>query len=251
MITGRILLSAVLGLVVSTAQANVKPLIVGGVEAVKGEFPFMVSLQRNGSHFCGGSLIRKNWVLTAAHCVTATSVIQVVVGLHDRSDRTDAETFGTTRIIRHAQYSSRTLDYDFALIQLNGNSRFAPIELNPTEMDGVVANFTVAGWGTTREGSSSLPMKLQKVDVPNVTEAICNVAYNGEITPRMICAGFEAGLKDSCQGDSGGPMFETRNGVNVLVGTVSWGEGCARPKKYGVYGKVSSVTDWINTTIGN
>ena len=105
-----------------------------------------------------------------------------------------------------------------------------------------------SGWGTLSSGSSALPNILQKVDVPLVNTADCNsaAAYGGDITDRMVCAGLQAGGKDSCQGDSGGPLFASEaDGSFKLVGVVSWGEGCARPNKYGVYSKVNIMVDWI------
>jgi trypsin len=235
---------ALLALAGKPAQAEIRPLIVGGVEAVRGEFPFMVSLQDSYGHFCGGSLIKKNWVLTAAHCV-GSAPRKIVIGLHDQKDTSGTETFRAAKVVRHQQYNSSTIDYDFALIQLSGDSKFEPIELNAAELDGVEANFTVAGWGVMNENDYDLPDLLQKVDVPNVSKAACDVAYPDQITDRMICAGFEEGMKDSCQGDSGGPMYVEKDGQKKLVGVVSWGEGCARARKYGVYSKVNAVTDWI------
>ena len=89
---------------------------------------------------------------------------------------------------------------------------------------------------------------LQKVNVPLVSKAACNdkAAYGGDITDTMLCAGYKSGGKDSCQGDSGGPLVVTdANGETVLAGVVSWGEGCARANKYGIYSKVSSAISWI------
>lgn len=237
---------------------DIKPNIVGGVEAQKGELPFQASLQSaSGSHFCGGSLIKRNWVLTAAHCVQRWNVNnKVILGLHDRSDKTGAEIFTAKRVIPHPQYNGSTLDYDYALLELSGDSALRTIELNNTEIQipeqdsQDVINVWTSGWGATNEGSYSLPRILNKVEVPLVTTAACNAttAYNGEVTERMICAGYKQGGKDSCQGDSGGPLYIARgNGDFSLVGVVSWGQGCARPNKYGVYAKVNSVTDWIAT----
>ena len=236
------------------AQADIKHEIVGGVVAEKGEFPFQVSLQStSGSHFCGGSLIKKNWVLTAAHCVGRN--MQIVAGLHDQKDRTGTETFTPKRVIPHPQYNRSTLDYDYALIELSADSQFRPVDLNSSEIaipegDQPAYNVWTAGWGATREGSYSLPNLLNKVEVPLVTTKVCNesVAYNNKVTDRMICAGYATGGKDSCQGDSGGPLFAKQaSGDYLLIGVVSWGHGCARPNKYGVYSKVNAVIDWIAT----
>lgn len=238
-----------------TKGFELRPNIVGGVVAEKGEFPFQVSLQSSsGSHFCGGSLIKKNWILTAAHCVARWSASnKIVVGLHDQKDKTGTETFTSKKVVAHPQYNSKTTDYDYAVIQLSGDSKFRTADLNKVEIeipevDQTPFNVWTAGWGTTSEGSYSLPRLLNKVEVPLVTNKACNAsnAYNGDITDRMICAGLVQGGKDSCQGDSGGPLFvKQTSGDFLLIGVVSWGEGCARPNKFGVYSKVNAAVDWI------
>lgn len=230
-----------------TSGPVLTPFIVGGVEASIGEFPYIVSLQDNYSHFCGGSLIRKNWVLTAAHC-TDGAIRKVVIGLHDQKDSKNAEVITVKRVIKHPMYKASTMEYDFALVELNGESNAEPIMTNPTEIeiaDEEIMSVT-AGWGATKENSYSLPAKLQKVDVPLVSQEVCNVSYKNKITDSMICAGYENGGKDACQGDSGGPLVvEDANRQKFLVGVVSWGQGCARAKYYGVYSKVNAVDAWI------
>jgi len=223
------------------------PKIVGGVEAVKGEFPFMVSLQGSyGGHFCGGSLIKKDWVLTAAHCVPG-GIKTVVAGLYDQSQMQGVEKLAVDKVISHPDYNKQPQDYDFALVHLKSASKFAPVALNKAEITGK-ADFVTAGWGYTEE-NGDIPNILRKVTVPFVTAEACSAAYPGSITDRMICAGFEEGGKDSCQGDSGGPLLIGSGAKTALAGVVSWGEGCARPKKFGVYSKVSSVMEWIEKTI--
>lgn len=257
----RFVLPAFLFLGVSlVAQANQK--IVGGVEAIRGEFPYIVSLQRSswGSsrHFCGGSLILKNWVLTAAHCVSGTSAssLRVKIGLHSISDTSGVETFSVKKIIMHSSYRSSTSDYDFALLKLSGSSKKKIVTLNGSEIsipsnENVSPLVTVAGWGATSEGGG-VTSRLRKVSLPLITQSKCNSAYAGKITSRMICAGKTSGGKDSCQGDSGGPLIIKENNGSVrLVGVVSWGHGCARPSKYGVYSKVNAVTSWIQQQIRN
>lgn len=227
--------------------------IVGGVAVTKGELPFQVSIQSSsGSHFCGGSLIKPNWVLTAGHCVQGSSAMKIVVGMYNQADKKDTETFTAKKIIAHPDFNGNTLDFDYALIQLSGDSKYRPIDLNKVEIAVPEGQdkFMVwtSGWGTTSEGSYTLPKILQKVEIPLVTQTACNAAdvYNGDITDRMICAGLPEGGKDSCQGDSGGPLFtQQASGDFSLVGVVSWGEGCARPNKYGVYSKVNVMVDWI------
>jgi trypsin len=236
-----------------TAAADMRPTIVGGTEAAPGEFPFIVSLHESGGHVCGGSLIKKNWVLTAGHCVSGIRINTVYIGLHDQKSKGNAEAITPKKIIRHPQYNTGTTDYDYALIELSKDSTFTPVEYNTDEIvisddPGKQITSTTAGWGETNvRGAAD---RLQRVDVPLATTALCEKGYPGNITDRMICAGFTTGKFDACFGDSGGPLLvkDANTGANVLVGIVSWGEGCARPNKLGVYSKVNAVAEWIKTT---
>lgn len=241
---------------VSVQAADLKPRIVGGEEAALGEFPFIVSLHESGSHICGGSLIKKNWVLTAGHCVSGTRIRKVYLGLHDQNKLNGSEVIAVDQIIRHPNYNTSTTDYDFALIKLKTDSVQQPVDLNAEEISVPPASeppvmSVTAGWGETRQSSvMGAATRLQKVSVPLVTAEQCRASYGeGAITDRMICAGYDEGGKDACYGDSGGPLVVyNESGAAKLVGVVSWGEGCARSRFYGVYSKVSSVIDWINQT---
>jgi secreted trypsin-like serine protease len=115
----------------------------------------------------------------------------------------------------------------------------------PTLRDG--QDLTVAGWGALTWGDSMGSKDLREASVPLVSDARCNrgASYDGAITGNMLCAGRAAGGVDSCQGDSGGPLtFASASGA-VLVGIVSWGDGCGSPNKYGVYTRVSRFNAWV------
>jgi secreted trypsin-like serine protease len=106
---------------------------------------------------------------------------------------------------------------------------------------------TITGWGV--DASGHIQQILKKADVKVIGRTDCNDAnsYDGQITARMICLGLEAGGKDACQGDSGGPaLARGRGGARVLFATTSWGQGCALPEKYGVYGRILSVRAWLD-----
>lgn len=177
----------------ATSQKALANRIVGGTPAIAAEFPFIVSLQRGSTHFCEGSLVDKSWVLTAAHCVrSGTSGLKIRIGLLKQGDQSGTETFSANKIIIHPDNSGSINDYDFALIQLKGESRFTPVGLSAAPIDipdeeEKAAMAITAGWGTTSEGGIS--STLLKVDVPLVSTRKCEVAYSGQITKSMICAG--------------------------------------------------------------
>jgi trypsin len=225
--------------------------IVGGTPATPHEFPWTVDVRR-GSHYCGGSVINANWIVTAAHCATVgANQYTIVAGDHNIAQNEGPEqTRQVTRIVRHPQYSGSTFANDIALMELSEpltlNDQVKAATLPPQDWNpDFSGDAVVAGWGALSEGGSS-PTTLYKVTVPLVTNAVCNSNYNPngyQIDDTMICAG--EGGKDSCQGDSGGPMMCGEN----LCGIVSWGIGCARPGYPGVYSRVAKNRDWLDQTI--
>lgn len=242
-------------------QANPPtPVIVGGEPAQPGAWPWMVSLQDSGesnghqAHFCGGSLIAADWVLTAGHCVedTAPGQIVAVIGRHTLSSAS-GERLAIDRIVIHPDYGN---DHDIALLHLATPSRsqtVAPLAAAQAALADPNRLATVTGWGATAEGGS-IPDQLQQVQVPIVSNAVCNAgnSYAGEVTDNMLCAGYAQGGKDSCQGDSGGPLIvPDGSGGWVQAGIVSWGYGCAAPNFYGVYTRVTRYDNWIRQQVGS
>ncbi|OON71752.1 S1 family peptidase [Streptomyces tsukubensis] len=230
---------AALGLQLPAAHAEppTSPPIVGGTLATQGEFPFMISLSMG----CGGSLYAEDVVLTAAHCVDgsgADTSITATAGVVDLKSP-DAVRVKSTKVVQAPGYNGKGKDW--ALIKLA-----KPIDLPTlkpaTDTTYNTGAFTVAGWGATAENAGQ-ERYLRKATVPFVSDATCGKAYGDDFVPGdEICAGYpDKGGIDACQGDSGGPLFrKDRAGAWIQVGIVSYGEGCARPAKPGVYTEVST-----------
>lgn len=234
--------------------------VAGGLPGNIVAFPWQVSLQGNGVHGCGGSIISSQWVLSAAHCTFKRNVTTIRVGSSWHG--AFGKVINISRIVDHPKYSKKTkFDYDFTLIKLSQplifDKRIQPIDL-PDE-DTIIADGTLCkstGWGKTENSNKSEDF-LRKVEVPIVNQDECNKVYPSQITPQMICAGYfgEKGRKDTCRGDSGGPLrcFHTKNGTKtlLLVGVVSWGyEDCGGSTIPGVYARVTSVRKWIESVTG-
>lgn len=240
----------------NTRLLALKPRIMGGEPAPGGAYPFMASISvRNSNprdgHFCGGSFIAADWVLTAAHCVRPEQAqnIQVYGGSNELSG--GGRIYPVQRIIVHEGYDTITQENDVALLQLTQRAAAVatvrPLPADDAQLAAGGRTATAIGWGYTAEGGD-VQDKLRRVGVQIVSNEACNAptAYGGGITSGMLCAGFRAGGKDSCQGDSGGPLVVSNgNGGFFQAGVVSWGEGCGTPNKYGVYTRVSSYQPWI------
>lgn len=240
-------------------QAPLNTKIVGGEDAPAGAWPWQVSLQSSGRHFCGGSLINNEWILTAAHCFPNTqSQLTVRLGYQSlQSINANGVSRSVSQIIKHPQYNSDTNNNDIALLRLSSTVQFTDY-IRPVCLAEVGSGFPaetttwVTGWGNIRDGVSlPSPGTLQEVSVPIVSNSDCNNAYNGKITSNMICAGVARGGKDSCQGDSGGPLVVKHSSVWVQAGIVSFGNGCALPNFPGVYTRVSQYNSWINSQIAS
>lgn len=228
--------------------------IVGGVKVMSlADAPWQVALIRGvvspgRSQFCGGTLIAPDVVLTAAHCVDnnivrkRASKVDVVAGT--LTYNSGGERLKVSAIFVHPEWSSASMDNDFAILKLASRSTLgvpAALEASPAP---IPSDGFVTGWGALSEGGFG-STDLMGVVVPLVPTDECNKpdSYNGDVTPRMLCAGKREGGLDSCQGDSGGPLVSAD--TDRLIGVVSFGEGCARELKYGIYSRVSAVVPWL------
>ncbi|RXN03559.1 chymotrypsin-like protease CTRL-1 [Labeo rohita] len=199
--------------------------VINGQNAISGSWPWQVSLQLpTGFHFCGGSLINQNWVLTAAHCRVVVGYHRVILREHDRGSNAEPiQTKLDSKVITHPLYSSKPTNNDTALLKLASpvtyTPRISPVCLAPSAINILPGTrcFTT-GWGQTATTSS--PMILQQTGIPITSPAVCRQIWGqSKITDAMICAGGSG--SSSCQGDSGGPLVCKRSGVWTLVGAVS------------------------------
>lgn len=231
------------------------PRIVGGRRAKPGELPYILSLQWNGEHFCGASIVETSnggqIAITAAHCVyydgrlIRTSKLTVTAGsltINGSTEEPNSQTLAVREIIVHEGYHHNDLRVpvnDIAILTLSG-SFHKTRDVQPAKLpsrydedhdnDNVVR---VSGWGVTEEGPE-LSEHLRLADVPLVSNDECAEKYSAVAGDEMviyetnICAGVETGGHDTCQGDSGGPLatFKPNQGNELkLLGVTSWGLG--------------------------
>jgi secreted trypsin-like serine protease len=233
--------------------------IVGGTNTTIAAHPWQIALTTNsGIQFCGGSILNSRWVLTAQHCVTGGDAdMRVVAGITRRSQQSTGQIRAIDGITTFPGFVDPAVGKDVALLHLasaldlsGANARAIPLITAADAAAGATAAgvvSTVTGWGTLSSGGSS-PDILQTVDIPLITNAQAQAAYDQEtITSDQLGAGILGlGGVDSCQGDSGGPLTVSFNGAARLAGVVSWGYGCADPEFPGMYGRVSSFQPYIS-----
>jgi trypsin len=232
--------------------------VIGGTSVPVGKYEFVAALldTRYGStaynqQFCGGALIDKDSVLTAAHCVYGESAapLKVAVGKTVLSSN-QGQTRGVSGIFVHPEYSpSWDEAYDVAIIKLKSPvSGIAPVKLATSSQDYLETpgrNATVAGWGNTvaqppdGDAGSSWPDRMREAQVPLVADSQAQSVYGSSYFPSLMVAAGETG-KDTCQGDSGGPVFAKVSDRYTQIGVTSFGIGCGARGYPGVYAEVSA-----------
>lgn len=250
---------------------------MGGYDAVPNSWPWAAAIyQRNPrdatkkSFICGGSILNRRFIITAAHCVVryegtlAPEEFSVKVGAHDL--KVSGTFYDVAAVMPHENYRAWRRYNDIAIFKLTQDLDFSDPAVRPVCMptedmdknDYVDELVTLVGWGTTAF-QGDIAKNLMEVEVPVVSNEECNanyssiegstLAYPDGINHNFICAGLPEGGKDSCQGDSGGPLMYFLEGAWYQFGVVSFGYKCAEPGYPGVYTRVSNFLKWIGSHV--
>jgi trypsin len=243
----QLLLAAALAIGVAFAVqaggAHADQRIVGGSRVSTAQYGFAVYLtDLNGFQFCGGTLVTRVKVVTAAHCMAGEQAANLLVVAGRDDKKSSAGTVAkVARIWVNPDFTDVEAGSDVAVLTLANRLDYPTATIAPDQtvyQPGVAS--TILGWGRVNENGPT-SRYLLAATVPVVADADCSLAYQHFSATSMVCAGYPQGGVDACQGDSGGPMVIG----TVLVGIASWGDGCARPGKFGVYTRVASYSTQI------
>uniref|UniRef100_A0A8C2WN27 trypsin n=1 Tax=Cyclopterus lumpus TaxID=8103 RepID=A0A8C2WN27_CYCLU len=233
--------------------------IFGGKKSLPGAHPWQVSLQTRfkGSsgpfiHICGGILLESCWVLTAAHCIESGVEMQVVVGgVNIEKEEIYDQVIPVEKAIVHEDYKETHVALRNDLKVRDSpycakETRFVKSACLPNQPFSSGTECVISGWGVT-ETQKSGTNHLLDARVLLISQEKCKAphVYGDSLDDSMFCAGNLRGGVDSCQGDSGGPLVCERNGTHYVVGVVSWGDGCGKKYKPGVYANIGRFVDWI------
>jgi trypsin len=248
---------------VDAVPAAADSVVVGGFPVDVSQSPWTVALSSRdrfggtrAGQFCGGVVIARTMVLTAAHCLAGDIVgapptpdLKVITDRTDLLSRQGKE-IAVRAIWVNPRYDSLTNSGDFGVLTLA--QPLLPSTVIPMAGPGDFAyapgtSAVVYGWGDTT-GGAAYPHTLRAARVHVLPDAECERAYpgsaEGTYRPRtMLCAGESRGGRDACQGDSGGPLVAHGR----LIGLVSWGSGCGRAGSPGVYTRVADVVRTLRT----
>ncbi|XP_061096477.1 mast cell protease 1A-like [Conger conger] len=246
------LLTTLLPLLVLTAQQDSN--IVNGREAKPHSRPYMVSVQQNKRHICGGFLVSDSFVMTAAHCLTWGQTLTVLLGAHDISESQKSNRGEVKFYHIHPGFEADALENDIMLLQLKTavkktkEVQWIPLPKKDEDVKPETV-CSVAGWGANKTNGDVSP-RLLEVDVIVTDRKMCRTKWGKKsITPRMMCAGGSVGNRGFCQGDSGGPLVCK----GTAEGIVSFNEyrNCNEPTKPNVYTQISKYLSWVKCIISS
>ncbi|KAF4079811.1 hypothetical protein AMELA_G00182570 [Ameiurus melas] len=249
-------LHAIAGMRAFTKEEEAEPRIVGGKEAWPHSWPWQAALCFADMPACGGAILSQYWIVTASHCFrrySKESFWSVKAGKHDMENEHEScqQNSKVAKIITHKDFNGITKENDIALLKLQTPLVFdecvRPIPVWSGDLPSL-KRCAITGWGSTTE-SGPRADKLQEANITILEFDTCLKFYGGVIRSTMMCAGEEAGGVDACQGDSGGPLSCFTGERYEVAGIVSWGVGCGRAQKPGVYTRVTLYTEWIHSIV--
>lgn len=256
-----------IGIVADSLGAVPQSRIIDGHDARYAEAPYIVSLQRAGEkHFCAGSIIHKNWVLTAGHCLIYSS-FYVVAGLTRRSRTLGVQTrkiSSNRQFFIHEKYEGDTAPYDIGLIHIPQDFQFVklmnsedpPVSLIrlPRGKTTFAGEGVLFGWGWDRSEESTDDLQKVEARIMEYEECKKELPSNAYFENVNICS-YSKGpnhFEGACDGDSGGPFVQYSSEGVELVGIVSWGyTPCKSTTMPSIYTRVSAFTDWIDDIIAS
>uniref|UniRef100_A0A8C3WMR4 Serine protease 41 n=1 Tax=Catagonus wagneri TaxID=51154 RepID=A0A8C3WMR4_9CETA len=251
-------------------QRSIQSRVVGGKDSELGRWPWQGSLLWNKAHVCGASLLSRRWVLSAAHCFRRNSdPSEWTVQFGELTSapsfwnlRASRRRYGVRSIILHSR-PLKLSQGDIALVKLSSSVTYSK-HIRPVCVLASSSEFQnrtdcwVAGWGHPSSLPTALPAPytLQEVQVSIINQSRCSFLFRQPVShsparAAAICAGSEDGSRDTCRGDSGGPLVCEKSGLWIQIGVVSWGVGCGRPNRPGVYTNVSTHFSWIQKLVAH
>uniref|UniRef100_UPI00398EDA06 serine protease 1-like n=1 Tax=Pristiophorus japonicus TaxID=55135 RepID=UPI00398EDA06 len=235
----------------AAAAAPLDEKIINGWECRAHSQPWQVFLTFNGQRWCGGSLINRQWIVSAAHCYQPPSILVAHLGEHVLSSPEGTEQrLQVAKAIVHPEYTRLNLNNDIMLLKLTLPARLdqyvRPIAL-PSRCPSAGTQCITSGWGNLVTNGVQYPDVLQCLSQPILPEADCWRAYPAYFTENMFCSGFWEGGQSTCQGDSGGPVVCE----GELQGITSWGYDCAMRNHPSVFVKVCNYNRWIEQIIAS
>ncbi|XP_009702103.1 PREDICTED: coagulation factor X-like [Cariama cristata] len=242
----------------TTEALSSHPEVTGEAGGLPSVSPWQAVLtDGNDEWFCAGTILNEYFILSAAHCINHSKVLQVLVGMVDKEKEEPSRAMHRVeKVIAHAEFDAETFNNDIALLKLEEPITFSedvvpaclPEEDFANDVLMSQAFGIVSGFGVMFEHTE--PVKRMKVlQIPYVDRDTCKLALRNAVTENMFCAGYDKDGKDVCQGDGGGPHVTRYNGTYFVTGIISWGEGCGKPGKYGVYTNLSKLLPWVRSVL--